>query len=224
MVRGAEDLDGSLLAGSATLSGEEQLGIYRRQFELRIPAALAEDVPGLVALVGEAWPELADAYIAEHPPVGWSLEHLAHRMVEWLEARRVAPEWVEMARLDRAVQQSFFAAGGRVPEPTELAALPRLRLQAHVGLLRFDHSVHRWRSQALGGDPPDALKEGDFHVLVYRPERRVRHLECAPAMWRILDDLEGGIEAAIASSGADDPADIQAWFQTFVQRSLVELA
>ena len=45
MIRGAAPLNGALFAGSETLSGEEQVGVYAQQFRLRIRPALHQGRP-----------------------------------------------------------------------------------------------------------------------------------------------------------------------------------
>lgn len=223
MLRGAREIDGSLFQGSERLSGVQQAAIYRQQWERRIPPALAQDAPGLQRLCGEDWDALALRYLGDHPPSSWSLDHLGHALEAWLVADGAPTSWVEMARIDEAVQRSFRAAEGVHLLPEQLEALPRLRLQPHVELVRVTNSVHRFRAESLGGDAPDPLVEDDYHLVIHRRERRVRHLECAPGAWRILASLDRGVDGAIAASGSDDPQEILVWFRLFVVKGLIEL-
>ena len=226
MILGQEPLEGDLLQGSDRLTPLQQLEIYRDQYLLRVPGALAEDRPGLRQLLGEDWEELARSYLRDCPPKSWSLEHLAWGLEDWLVQRGAPTQQLEMCRLDEAVQQSFFAASGRTPRPQELQSLPALKLQPHVRLLRLCWSVSAVRS-AGEGEP----RAGDFRVLVFRPQRQVRTAVLEPACWNILKGLEQGLELdqALASALAEEPPEglaerVQDWFRFFVERSLVELA
>ena len=229
MIRGAAPLSGELFAGGPQLSPVEQIGVYRRQYELRVPEALAEDAPGLMHLMGSDWPDAARRYLLDHPPTSWSLDHLGRHLERWLVAQRAPIEQVEMARVDEAVQRSFVAAHGEVPRPEDLAVLPPLELQPHVELVQVASSVHRYRAQALARETPDPLVEGPFHVVIYRRERRVRHIEMPRAAWWILDGLHLGTEPSIERSlqvieAGELEAKLASWFRLFTERGLVQLA
>lgn len=228
MIRGAAPLSGELFSGGPTLSPEGQIAVYRRQYELRVPAALAEDAPGLMHLAGGGWEDLARRYLLAHPPRSWSLDHLGRDLERWLVSDAAPPEYVDMARVDEAVQRSFVAAEGLAPRPEDLAVLPPLSLQPHVELLRVGWTVHRYRAQALGGEVPDPLEAGDFHLVLYRRERRVRHIEMPRPAWWILEGMHLGAEASIqralqVSSPDELQANLASWFQLFAERGLLQL-
>lgn len=237
MIRGAAPADARWLTGSHSLSPRDQLGIYQRQYQLRIEGALMEDAPGLTGLLGPRGccetPQLLVDYLADHPSTSWSLDHLGRHLASWLQARGAPQQQVEMARLDEQVQRSFFAAEGQTPRPEQLAALPALRLQPHVGLLRFTWDVHRWRSEHLADQQPGPLVQGDFTVVVYRLERRIRHIQMPPTAWRLLQLIEQGrgVEEALGQVIEEDLVKVEDlgaavgdWFRLFTERGLVELA
>ncbi|MFT5584829.1 MAG: hypothetical protein ACI9VR_002416 [Cognaticolwellia sp.] len=230
MIRGAAPLDGALFAGSESLSGDAQLGVYARQFRLRIQPALNQDAPGLAALVGPEIAPLFTRYLMECPPRSWSLDHLADRLENWL-ARQGAPlAQQEMARLDHAVQEIFFAAEPVPLDPAALGGMPDLVTSPAVRLMTLQHSVHHFRAQALSGQSADPLVQGPFHVIVYRKARRVRHLEVAPACLALLEHIELGLEQAVGAvlqaglcTEAELGEQIAFWFQLFAERGLVQL-
>ena len=230
MIRGAAPLDGALFAGSQTLSGEQQLGVYAQQFRLRVQPALHQDAPGLAALLGPEIEPLFAQYLQDCPPRSWSLDHLADRLEGWLAGRGAPLAHQEMARLDHAVQEIFFAAEPLPLDPAALGGMPELVTSPAVQLLTLQHSVHHFRAQALGGEQPDPLVQGPFHVIVYRKARRVRHLEVEPACLALLQHIELGLEGAVGQvlqAGLCTEAElgerIASWFQLFAERGLVQL-
>ncbi len=229
MIRGAAPLNGALFAGSETLSGEEQVGVYAQQFRLRIRPALHQDAPGLAALVGPEIEPLFEQYLADCPPRSWSLDHLADRLEAWLAQRGAPLAHQEMARLDHAVQEIFFAAEPVPLDPAALGGMPDLVTSPAVQLLTLQQSVHHFRAQALGGQAADPLIQGPFHVIVYRKGRRVRHLEVEPACFALLEHIELGLEQAVGRVLAEGLCTetelgerIADWFKLFAQRGLVQ--
>lgn len=230
MIRGAAPADGALFAGSDSLSGDDQLAIYREQFQLRVPEALRQDAPGLHHLLGAQADTTFARYLLECPPDSWSLDHLGRRLEAWLLAQQAPIEQVEMARVDEAVQRIFFAREPVPLRPDDLAGMPRLKRSSGLEMLRLTRAVHRYRAQALGGEPPDPIEPGDFFLLLHRKQRRVRHLEVHPACYHLLQHIEAGIQPAVEdtlASGLIDAdtlgAQISAWFRVFAERGLVEL-
>lgn len=229
-IRGVERADLSWFSGGPGLSPAQQLAVYQEQFTLRMRATLRENLPGLCALSAEHAGALFDAYVADHPPVSWTLEHVGSEMERFLRARGAPEEQIQMAAVDLAIGRGFLAADPQPLRPEELAAAPPLRLSPPCTLLRLSRSVHRYRGQVLAGESPDPLVSGDFYVVLYRLDRRMRHLEMPAAGWHLLDRIDRGIEGAISSLiedgfSVDELAQgIPGWFRLFAERALVEPA
>jgi len=234
MIRGAAPLDGSWFAGGPALGPVDQIGVYRDQYRMRLGDALIEEVPGWCALVDEAERDaVVAAYLSAHPSRTWTLNRVADAFAAWLERRGAPVEQVEMARLDFVVQRGFEAADGRPLRPEDLASVPPLRLQPHVGLLRLTTDVHRARAAALAGRSLPELSRGDFPVVVFRRGVRMRHWELPLGAWAVLDGIGRGlpvgaaIERALVEGllGEDDLGErLSGWFRDFVTRDLVERA
>jgi hypothetical protein len=240
MIRGVAPVDGALFAGGPWLSPEAQVEVYAEQFRLRTWDVLAEDVAGTLHLLGDDGEDVLRAYLLDHPPDTWTLSGLARELSGWLARRGAPAEQVEMAWLDRAVQEAFVAAEGRTPTAEEVATASirgvRLRLQPHVRLRRLTTNVHLVRmdlSSPETRDAPRAVGPADVHLVVYRAATlRVRHLEVEPGAFAILAalgqdgaPLEVAIGAALAVDDrpADLPARLQGWFKSFTERGLIEL-
>lgn len=228
MIRGVAPARADWLAPGHGLAPEAQLAVYREQYRLRLSAALEANYPGLCALLGGCAGHTLLPVLEEHPSRSFTLERVGLELPEWLESRGAAPEQVDMARLDRAIAAGFNAADGAPLQPDTLTPHTPLRLAPHVTLLRVGWSVHAWRAQALGGEDPAPLQPGDFPLVVYRRERRMRHLVLPPAAWELVRALDGrslaqGLEAALAA-GADAgelAAGVGSWMQLFAGRGLL---
>lgn len=234
MVRGTEPLDGSWFTGGPVLSGLDQIGVYKNQYRLRLYDAVAEEVPGLLHLLGGGAEPTLRAYLHDHPSTGWTLNRVANHLVAWLEERCNPRHLVEMAMLDRAVQAGFEAGDGTPIDPAALVQMPPLKLQPHVTLLPLNHNVHWIRSAVLAGAEsiPD-LEEGFYPVVVFRRGIKMRHWQMPRGAFEILRGIDDGlsVEAAIDRAfnegvlNAETLAtDIGTWFKDFAERNLVEIA
>lgn len=237
MIRGAAPISDAWFAGGPVCSPKEQIGIYVRQYRLRLHSALCDEIPGLRSLqegteVGDA---LLHRYLREHPSESWTLNRLADRLADWLADQPGVPlHHVEMARLDRAVQKGFDARSGAPIDPSALASMPALRLQPHVTLLRNTHNVHALRATAH--QPPEdrpPLTKGDYPLVVFRRGIKMRHWVMPRGAWAVLRELDRGqavpaaLEAVFAAGivGADElTTEVGAWFRDFSERDLVELS
>lgn len=207
MIRGAAPLDGAWFRGSAALSPEEQIGVYREQFTLRLTEALDAELAGLRGLLGDGLDGLFEAYLLDHPPRSWSLDHAADRFPAWLEAQEAPAEQVEMARLDLAVSALFLAADAPVASPADLSAGRPLTLAPSTRRLRLGWDVHRHRSETLQGRPAPAPRPGDWRLLLYRTEDGPRHWELDPATDAALGAFARGctVEEAVDAALTEAP-------------------
>lgn len=232
MIARRAPLDGAMFRGGPVLTPVEQIGVYRRQYELRLYDALEEEIRGLVHLLGPRTKAVLWAYLDAHPSRSWTLNHVADALIPWLEAREVDVAELEMARVDRAVQRGFDAAPGVLLTPEHLQELPDLRLQAHVTLIRLTTNVHAVRSAALGErEIPPLTRDLDVPLVVFRNGLRMRHWELAPGAWHVLDQLRQGASTldaltSVVEAGIVDaetlPGAVQGWFRDFVTHQLVE--
>jgi hypothetical protein len=231
-VIGASEPDPSWFNGNEFLSPRAQIQVYRTQYEIRLLEAIEEEVPGYVALAGDAGPAALRAYLTSTPSRHWTLNRVADAFADWLEQHDAPVAHVEMARLDRIVMAGFEAAWGTPLEAARLQQLPALVLQPHVGLLRATHSVHTYRSEVLADKSPPALEVGDFPVVVYRAHIRMRHLVIPAGAFTVLATLRDGgtvleaLERLVAEGmdpGSIGPV-IQQWFAMFAEHQLVQVA
>jgi hypothetical protein len=133
------------------LTSFERLEIYNRQYWFRILSALAEDFPGLRAVLGETkFDAMSKAYLADCPSRSFTLRNLGARLPEWL---RKHPKYLgprkqlamDMVRLEWAHVEAFDSQAEPVLRPEDLkggeSAGLRLRLQPHLRLLELHYPV-----------------------------------------------------------------------------------
>jgi Putative DNA-binding domain len=81
------------------LTSFERLEIYNRQYWFRVLASMAEDFPGLRAILGQRrFEDMCRAYLAECRSRSFTLRNLGARLETWL---RRNPKWTRGKRLSR---------------------------------------------------------------------------------------------------------------------------
>lgn len=146
---------------SATLAPLERIEIYNRMYWFRVLDSLAEDFPGVRALLGEKrfW-ALARRYLVDCPSAAPSLRDLGRRLPAYLRrhprlagryaaaARDLATyEWAQITAFDGAAQPPLTRADLVATPPTRL----RVRLQPCLTLLQLDHAVDEfWHAVKRG--------------------------------------------------------------------------
>lgn len=138
----------SFIAPNSRLTAFERLEIYNRQYWFRVMGALAEDFPGLRAMVGgRKFDALSIAYLTEHPSRSFTLRNLGSRLPEWLDAHpelagrrhRLA---VDVARIEWAFVEAFDSAEKSPLTVDQIATLDgnsRLALQPHLCLIELHY-------------------------------------------------------------------------------------
>ena len=128
----------------------ERLEIYNRQYWFRIMSALAEDFPGLQAILGERqFDALSIAYLTANRSHSYTLRDLGSRLEQWLRAN---PKFagshhalsIDVVRLEWAYVEAFDSAGEPALNLDDLSVLDensRLSLQPHVRLLELEYPV-----------------------------------------------------------------------------------
>jgi hypothetical protein len=220
---------------SRELTSEERVGVYAEMYFARLIEVLEEEFPALVHLLGhERAHELFHAYVIAHPSRHYSLNVLGKKLEAFLRDEALElesrPFAVELARLERAIQDVFDA-----PECTSLAAdaiaavpqdrWPRARLVPvpAFALFAFEHPVNAWY-QAFKNDEPRPVPAPERTFLaVFRQDGRVWRMDLSPAQHALLAALANGraLEPALlelAGSGHDLAAiapQLQGWFRTW---------
>ena len=148
--RAMTEVAAEFIAPNSRLSPFERLEIYNRQYWFRILSGLAEDFPGLRAIIGErCFEKLAVAYLLDCPSRSFTLRNLGSRLEDWLRAH---PEHIatfeqialDMVRLEWAEIEAFDEAANPALSNAELVGLgpdSKFELQPHVRLLDLSYPV-----------------------------------------------------------------------------------
>jgi hypothetical protein len=133
------------------LTSFERLEIYNRQYWWRLMSSLAEDFPGLQAILGNRrFESLCKAYLTDRPSRSFTLRNLGRDLEPWLKKN---PHWagskqaiaLDMVRLEWADIEAFDGAAEEPLRPADVAKSAggdlRLKLQPYVSLLKFHYPV-----------------------------------------------------------------------------------
>jgi hypothetical protein len=133
------------------LTSFERLEIYNRQYWFRVLGGMAEDFPGLRAILGgRRFDDMCRAYLTECPSRSFTLRNLGSRLEAWL---RRNPEWIrskkvlalDMVRLEWADIEAFDGKGEPVLRAEELTGFSvsklTLRVQPYIQLLELHYPV-----------------------------------------------------------------------------------
>jgi hypothetical protein len=133
------------------LTSFERLEIYNRQYWFRVLSSMAEDFPGLRAVLGgRRFEAMSKAYLVDCPSRSFTLRNLGGHLEAWL---RKHPKWagpkqklaLDIVRLEWADIEAFDGKAEPALRPEDLpgGADPKLRLklQPYVELLSLSYPV-----------------------------------------------------------------------------------
>jgi hypothetical protein len=149
------------------LSSFERLEIYNRQYWFRVLGGMAEDFPGLRAVLGsQRFESMCKAYLTECPSRSFTLRNLGAQLETWLGKN---PSWIrdrrvlalDMVRLEWADIEAFDGQAKPALRSEDLREIeaPNLRLgiQPYVQLLELHYPVDDLLLEVKDGD-----ETGDF--------------------------------------------------------------
>ncbi len=194
---------GRQVRGAGRLDADQRLTIYSSMYFARILEALQQDFPKLRELLGdEELERLCQRYLRMHPSRHPSLRHVGDRLAGFLaetaQGRR-APWLVDLARLERALVDSFDAPDASPISASALRPIPaarwgRLRFELHpsLRLLRLRWTVDRLWSQLAAGQSPEHPDRRPVRVRVWRQGFTVLHSTLEAVEDRALRRLAAG--------------------------------
>ncbi|HEY5895284.1 MAG TPA: DNA-binding domain-containing protein [Chthoniobacterales bacterium] len=217
---------------SATLRPGERVDIYNRMYWYRLLDCVADDHPGLRALLGERkfW-ALTHAYLHKNPSRSFTLRNLCSRMARFIaeEPNLTAPhtkaaldiarfEWAQIVAFDGPALPKLTAEDIATADPMSL----RVGLQPYLSLLSLDHAVDDYivavkRDDALRSEASNAVTHGAdkpkikrlpppkrerIHLAVHRLDNDLYYKRLAPDAIRLLRALGSGKPLADACATA----------------------
>lgn len=215
------------LFGSDRISWQQRFAVHQGTFNSFLVDVLAAAYPVVCRLVGERFfRAAAGLYVKQDPPAEaqlWAYGGGFPSFIDGFAPARSLPYLGDVARVEWAWLQAYFAADADPLDPGELAELPPdavggLRFDSHpsVRLLHLDHPGHAvWRAHQdpSGRVEPVNLSSGPERVLISRQQALVHSIPIDPAPYAFLEALMGGAtltEAAGRLAKLDPEADLQA--------------
>jgi len=148
--RSTRKIADALIKPNDRLTSAERLCIYNQQYWFRLLSCLADDFPGLRAIIGQRkYDKLAVAYLNDCPSESFTLRNLGRRLEPWL---RQHPEFaagaerivLDMVRLEWAEIEAFDCAQLPIFESKDFRCISgdtAFDLQPHLQLLDLNYPV-----------------------------------------------------------------------------------
>lgn len=163
--RSTKEIAENIIRPNDRLTSVERLEIYNRVYWFRILSSLADDFPGLRAVVGqEQFDKILLAYLTEMPSQSFTLRNLGSRLEGWL---REHPGFIaahermalDMVRLEWADIEAYDAAEFPRLTQEELGALgedPAFHLQPCLFLLDLAYPVDEFLLKIRETEEPES--------------------------------------------------------------------
>jgi hypothetical protein len=167
------------------LTSVERLEIYNRVYWFRILSALADDFPGLRAVVGQKrFDKLIAAYLSDRPSQSFTLRNLGSRLELWM---REHPEFtpkngrlaLDMARLEWADIDVFDSAELPTMDSKDLSTLgedPVLHLQPYLRLLDLSYPVDELLLSVREHLEPESEAASNVVVMEHKSKKREKRI------------------------------------------------
>jgi hypothetical protein len=209
------------------IAPERRLAIYRNNVLLSLRRVLEGAFPATRRLLGsEAFAQVALAFVRAAPPDRPQLVAYGRGFPGFLERRPEAATVAyvtDVARLEWAREEAYYAADAPALSATDLAAIPiaryaELRFDPHpsLRLIRSAGPVYTLWQAAIGPSAEDSSvalsDENPEQVLIVRPGMTVITRPIAAADLVLLEELGAGLplgEAAARAQAADGGFDLQ---------------
>jgi hypothetical protein len=228
-----------LVKPSSTLQPLERVEIYNRMYWFLLLDSMAQDFPGLRALLGEKkfWP-LVERYLAACPSRSFTLRDLGSRLERFIahEPGLVAPygeaardlvkfEWAQIVAFDGTSRPRLTKRKLEGADATSL----RLGVQPYLTLLTCRHPVDEYvlavkRDGALRAEASNAVAAraetanevtrlsrcGVLHIVVHRVDNQLYYKRLEPEAARLLRAIKSGHTLAEACARAFGRANLDA--------------
>jgi Putative DNA-binding domain len=225
---------------SRSLAPEERVAIYGEMYFLRLSECLAEDYPAVKKLVGPAgFERLARVYLKKHPSRHYSLSALGRKLPDFLAGATKMPRHAmlaDVARVERAISESFDAAVSPSLSPADLAMIPpaawetaRIRMTESLRLLALEHRGNAIVTACRQEKELPSLGRARSWAAVFRKEWTVWRMDVSEPMFAVLTALAKGkplakslAAGARAYKGAPEQmqTDVHRWFREWATEGL----
>lgn len=185
----------------------ERLKIYRNNIIGSLTVAMQATYPLVEKLTGEEFTKgLIRAFILRHPPREACLARYGaglDRFIEGFMPARALPYLADIARLEWAMNEAYYAPDDRNLTPADLQNIPFdaladmvLRLRSSVRLMDSRWPLSAIRDFCLKEKQDDKetldLDQGGCRLMVYRPGLSAEIVPLEPAEYAFLKGIQAG--------------------------------
>lgn len=218
---------------SRALSSHARLELYRDLVRTRLVECLRGEFQGVARALGaRRFERIAQRYVSRHPSRHFSLNQLGARFAGFLARQRAPHHVVELARLERAIEDVFDAPREQVLQLAELnrdapsftGALCIQPIRA-LRVVASTHDVAAYLDAARKGRRPSVVRHATL-TLVWRRGAEVRRRELEPLEARLLRRLARSTSLAAALRGlpSAQATQVEAFFARAVRDGLFRSA
>ncbi len=224
------DLDSVFETGDIALS--ERLKVYRNNIVGSLTDVMVASFPVIDKLVSTPFLEqMARSFILKNPPTHGCLNFYGGGFAEFIEGfepTKSLPYLPDIARLEIAMNDSYYARDDEALDAEALASIPPEELgdlcltpRHNVRLLHSLFPLCDIRDFALSdgeGDAPD-MNKGEVFLMIHRPALDTQIVVLDEAEFSFLQKLQGGAALGPAVEGVLN--DFQGFdFQGFLQKHI----
>ncbi len=199
-----------------------RLNVYRNNIIGGITEMLVATFPIIKDLVGEKFLEgMARNFIMQHPPEQGCLNTYGAGLGEFIEDFESAaglPYLPDVARLEIAINEAYYARDDAAIAPEDIASMP-LALRSSATLLKSKYpllAIHDFCLRGHGADETLDLDAGGDFMMIYRPKLEIQFVSLEPKEYEILVFIQGGGELTQAIETFED-FDFQGFLARHIQ-------
>lgn len=214
---------------SATLGAVERLALYSELVHARLVECLRGDFPATQRALGAArFERLASRFLERHPSRHFSLNQLGAAFPAFLARVRCRGALVDLARLERTVQDVFDAPRDDVLRLESLRAWPperwgslKLRPIRALRIVRAASNANTYL-QAFHDGRRASLARRTTHTLVWRSEFVVWRRELSQREHALLARVVAGesLAACLRDVPMRGSSAVRSWFETWARDGL----
>lgn len=211
---------------SKSLSSQERLEIYRKQYWGRLIQAMEKIFPSVASYLGEKkfQKEFAVPYLTDFPPNHWALRYLGKNIESWLSSKNTLDSLTyELACVDYAYQKALWTSENtnkisELKNPETLLATP-LSLQPYLSLIEASENIMEIRGSLIkkNANPPLQKREKAFFIFYRNSNQEPCWKKVSYNQFALLKNFQKGdsIQNALKNGAKyiPDPLKIPFWFK-----------
>jgi len=198
-----------LLKKNSRISPKKQMSVYTDGYRIRLADAIRADHPALYFYLGKIkFNRFANEFVETHRSEFYSLDKYPFKFAEFLQNKKIKLAAKELAQLESAIQQVFYAPDSVPLTPEDITKLQggqlddfRFKARIASAIFVFQNDVEGYLNDFRQGLLPAKIAKRTTFLYIVRHNNEVkRHL---------LDSYEYGLLADILSGSELDSAVIE---------------